>query len=94
LSQAYDTRWHAGAGGRTLSHVRTFGWANGWQVDRPATIRFRFAGQLSRNVWIVVQALLWLGLVGVWWTIRRRLSRADPTAADVSASEPVEPVPA
>jgi GT2 family glycosyltransferase len=96
LSEAYDAHWQAHAGGRTLPHARTFGWANGWQLDRPATVKLRFTGQLTRNLMLLVQAILWLGLAVAWWLTRRRApkgSRGRAAAEEPTVHETPEPVP-
>jgi hypothetical protein len=92
LSAAYDSRWHARGGGRTLAHSRTFGWANGWDVAWAETVQLGFAGQLARNLEILLQALLWLGACAAWWFTRRRTTRVKTIDAELPVKEPAEPV--
>lgn len=91
LSTAYDVRWHASAGGRALPHLRTFGWANGWAVTAPARVRLHFAGQLARDMQLLVQLLVWVALVAVWWRTRRRRA-GHTTVVDAPEPELAEPV--
>ncbi len=93
LSAAYDSRWKASSAGHTLSHSRTFGWANGWDAGRPASVHFRFDGQFTRNVTLLIQAVLWIGVVAAWWMTRRRTMRAHRDPADRPVHEHAEPVP-
>jgi GT2 family glycosyltransferase len=92
LSAAYDSRWHARGGGRTLAHSRTFGWANGWDVGRAETVQLRFTGQLARNVELLSQALLWIGVFAAWWFTRRRTTRVKTVNAELPVKEQAEPV--
>jgi hypothetical protein len=92
LSAAYDSRWHAHTSGRTLAHSRPFGWANGWDVGQRGTVRLHFTGQLVRNLWLVVEASLWIGLAAVWWRTRRTSRRAKSETAKLSVKERAEPV--
>jgi hypothetical protein len=45
-----------------------------------------------RNLWLVVQASLWIGVAAVWWRTRRTSRRAKPETAKLSVKERAEPV--
>ena len=90
LSESYDGRWHARGNGRTLPHVRAFGWANGWDFGRVGTVRLHFTGQLTRDLELLAQALLWIGVGAGWWLTRRR-TRVRAGAAPLPVDEPAEP---
>jgi GT2 family glycosyltransferase len=93
-SQSYDSRWHASQNGRALPHVETFGWANGWTATRAGPVDVHYTGQTTRDLELVVQALLWIALVVAVWMLRpRRARRGARPPADDDRSEPT-PEPA
>jgi GT2 family glycosyltransferase len=71
-TEAFDADWEARADGRGLDHVEPFGFANGYVLPERASVSITYQGQLRRYLTLALQALLWLGVVVLWWRIRPR----------------------
>ncbi|MFM8303491.1 MAG: hypothetical protein ACKOA9_04215, partial [Actinomycetota bacterium] len=76
-AQAYDAAWEAVAGGRALRHETGFGWANTWALPAKGSVSLRFADQRTTTLLVAGQAALWLVVLVVAWTGRRRRLGAD-----------------
>ncbi len=64
--EAYDSSWEdAGADGGA-GHVETFGWANGFEVERRRPVDLVFGGQTLRWGLLAIGLLVWI-VVAVWW---------------------------
>jgi GT2 family glycosyltransferase len=72
--EAYDTEWHATGNGHALRHQRTFGWANGFVVDRRATVSIAYDEQWVRWAMLGGALLLWVLVV---WRWRRTRVKGD-----------------
>jgi hypothetical protein len=80
--EAYDREWEAtAASGGTLDHVRTFGWSNGYRVDRRSEVDVAFGAQWQRWALLGGALVIWLVVVWRWWRTRMRTSRAEVAAA-------------
>jgi hypothetical protein len=73
--EAYDADWSATAQGKDLHHVVTFGWANGYRLERPSSVGFTFDAQWERWVALAVALVVWLFVLRRWWTTRVRAVR-------------------
>lgn len=71
-SQASNAGWQAHARGDRLTRIETFGWANGFELDQPATVEITWARQWQRNLTVIVQAAIILGAVAWGWRRTRR----------------------
>ncbi len=71
-SEAFDDDWKATASGRTLEHVKPFGWENGYELPDRSSVSIRYDGQLQRFGEIAIQVGLWAIVAVVWWRVRRR----------------------
>jgi GT2 family glycosyltransferase len=79
-SEAFDTDWSASASGRELRHVEPFGWANGFDTSRSASVSIRYRGQPRRYGLILVQVASWIGFFAlVRWGRAGRQSRSRRT---------------
>jgi GT2 family glycosyltransferase len=80
--EAYDREWDAttGAGGN-LDHVRTFGWSNGYKVERTSQVDVTFGAQWQRWALLGGALVIWLFVVWRWWRTRTRAPRVTPTVA-------------
>jgi hypothetical protein len=76
-SEAFDTDWSATAGGKTLRHIRPFGWANGFSATERGSVSINYDGQLRRYGLMGLQAALVLALLVVAWR-SRATRRARP----------------
>jgi hypothetical protein len=72
--EAYDPSWEDGA----AQHVKTFGWANGFEAERRRPVDLAFGGQTLRWGLLAVALLVWV-VVAVWWW-RTRARRAPGPA--------------
>ncbi|MCZ7526857.1 MAG: hypothetical protein M5U14_11025 [Acidimicrobiia bacterium] len=79
-SEAYDTRWRAGLEGDALEHVRTFGWANGYEVPAGGSVSLRFDGQWARYGLLTLQVALWVG----WAVLLSLAGGRDPSSGAVA----------
>jgi hypothetical protein len=81
--EAYDREWDASAAsGATLHHVRTFGWSNGYRVERRSTVDLTFGEQWQRWALLGGALVIWLFVIWRWWRTRTRTPRtAFATAA-------------
>jgi hypothetical protein len=79
-SEAFDGDWSATLGGKTLRHVKPFGWANGFTASERGSVSINYDGQLRRYGLIALQVLLVLTFLFVAWrssvTRRARPPRA------------------
>ena len=66
-SEAFDGDWSATVGGKTLRHVKPFGWANGFEATERGSVSIGYGGQLRRYAMIALQAVLVLALLVVAW---------------------------
>ncbi|HKF92011.1 MAG TPA: glycosyltransferase family 2 protein [Acidimicrobiia bacterium] len=66
-SEAFDGDWSATVGGKTLRHVKPFGWSNGFTASERASVSIGYGDQLRRYGLIAVQVLLVLTFLVVGW---------------------------
>jgi len=85
-AQAYDDAWQATVDGRTLRHEVGFGWANTWALPAKGEVALHYTDQRTTTLLIAGQVLLWLAIVVVGWTGRRRRLMTDSGPA-LSRSE-------
>jgi GT2 family glycosyltransferase len=71
--EAHDSHWKATGNGTTLRHQQTFGWANGYVVDRRATVSISFTEQWVR--WAMLGGALVLWILVIWRWRRTRVRR-------------------
>ncbi|HEY8217174.1 MAG TPA: hypothetical protein VIH82_08570, partial [Acidimicrobiia bacterium] len=90
LAEAYDGGWTADGGGRTLAHLRAFGWVNGWQHPNLSTVQFAHDGQGARYAALAGELILWLAVIA-WWS--RGRARARATQREHVRRERVERAP-
>jgi hypothetical protein len=64
-SEAFDGDWSGTVGGKTLGHVKPFGWANGFTTSERGSVSINYDGQLRRYGLIALQVLLVLTFVVV-----------------------------
>lgn len=71
LADAYHRGWEtSGSGG---GQFRTFLGFNGFLVDKPTSLSgLSYGPQLTRDLFLVVSAIGWLAILGVWLYYRRR----------------------
>ncbi len=75
-SEAFDGDWSATVAGKTLRHVKPFGWANGFTASERGSVSINYDGQLRRYALIALQVLLVLAfLVLVWRSSATRRAR-------------------
>src|SRR5205823_4538072 len=55
-SEAFDGDWSATVGGKTLRHVKPFGWANGFDARSRGSVSIDYGGQPRRYGMIALQA--------------------------------------
>jgi GT2 family glycosyltransferase len=80
--EAYDREWGAtAASGGTLDHVRTFGWSNGYRVERRSEVDIAFGAQWQRWALLGGALVIWLVVLWRWWRTRTRTSRAQVATA-------------
>jgi len=77
LSEAFDTKWQAQADGKTLRHRKAFGLVNGWDNGSRSSVAITYSGQGPRYLFIILQILLWLFVLGWWFKSRDRQPRND-----------------
>ncbi len=83
--EAYDSGWHATAGGHGLPHQPPFGVTNQFRLDTRAAVTIAHDGQGTRYLLIGAEVLLWV-LALLWWSRGRRRGRsADRDAARAAA---------
>lgn len=75
--EAYDASWEEGGAGGTARHVETFGWANGFELERARAVSITFGGQTLRWALLGVALVIWL-VVALWWW-RTRVRRVPPS---------------
>ena len=80
--EAYDSDWKATAGGTALRHQESFGWANGFVVQRRATVSITYGGQAVRWAMLGGALVIWLLVL---WRWRRTRVRRDPSTRAVAA---------
>jgi GT2 family glycosyltransferase len=73
--EAYDAAWKATGNGDALRHQEPFGWANGFVVDRRATVSIAFDAQWVRSAMLGGALVIWLLVI---WRWRRTRVRRDP----------------
>jgi GT2 family glycosyltransferase len=66
-SETFDDNWTATVGGKTLRHVKPFGWANGFDATARGSVSIDYGGQLRRYGMIALQAVLVLAFLVVRW---------------------------
>lgn len=66
-SEAFDGDWSATVGGKTLRHVKPFGWANGFDATERGSVSIDYGGQLRRYGMIALQTVLVLMFFVVAW---------------------------
>jgi GT2 family glycosyltransferase len=74
-AQAFDDAWSATVEETALRHDVGFGWANTWALPQRGEVTLRYDDQRPTTLMIAGQALLWLVVVVVAWTGRRRRVR-------------------
>ena len=74
--EAYDSEWQATAGGSSLRHQESFGWANGFVVERRATVSIAYEAQWVRWAMLAGALVIWLFVL---WRWRRTRVRRDPS---------------
>jgi hypothetical protein len=74
--EAHDPEWKATGGGDALRHQESFGWANGFVVDRRADVSITFGAQWVRWAMLGGALVIWLLVI---WRWRRTRVRRDPS---------------
>jgi hypothetical protein len=74
--EAYDSEWKATGDGDALRHQQSFGWANGFVVDRRATVSIAYEAQWMRWAMLGGALVIWVFVV---WRWRRTRVRRDPS---------------
>ncbi len=82
--EAYDSEWKATGNGDTLRHQEPFGWANGFVVDRRATVSIAYEAQWLRWAMLGGALVIW---VLVMWRWRRTRVRRDPSTRAIAARQ-------
>jgi GT2 family glycosyltransferase len=77
--EAYDSEWKATVGGDSLRHQESFGWANGFVVERRTAVTIAYEAQWLR--WVMLGGALVIWLVVVWRWRRTRVRRDPSTRA-------------
>jgi len=85
-AQAYDDAWEATVDGRVLRHEVGFGWANTWALPEQGEVALTFADQTATDLMIAGQAVLWLVVLAIGFTGRRRRLVATGAAPASPAS--------
>jgi hypothetical protein len=80
--EAYDSEWQATSRGAQLEHVRSFGWANGYELDGRGTVSISYSAQWTRWLMLAGALVIW---VFVAWRWRRTRARRDPTTRRAAA---------
>jgi hypothetical protein len=80
--EAYDSEWQATSRGARLEHVRSFGWANGYELDGRGTVSISYSAQWTRWLMLAGALVIW---VFVAWRWRRTRARRDPTTRRAAA---------
>jgi hypothetical protein len=84
-SEAFDRDWSATSGGRTLRHVKPFGWENGFTATRRGSVSITYDGQLRRYGMIALEAALVTALiVAAAW--RSRATQRPRSSRETRAS--------
>lgn len=78
-ADAHADGWRAEQDGEALEHVRSYGWANGWEVPSDGPLRIEYDGGWRRPLSVLVEVLLVAGALAVVGL--RRRSPADQGAA-------------
>ena len=76
--EAYDGAWEDGDASGSARHVETFGWANGFEVERRRPVSLAFADQWMRWALLAVSLAIWI-VTAIWWW-RTRVRRERPIA--------------
>jgi hypothetical protein len=71
LSEAYDARWRARQGGEPLAHDRAFGWSNAYTGATRGVVDLGFDGGVTRTLWLLLEAALWLAAIAAFVVWRR-----------------------
>jgi GT2 family glycosyltransferase len=74
--EAYDSEWKATGNGDALRHQESFGWANGFVVDRRAEVSIAYEAQWVRWAMLGAALVIWLLVI---WRWRRTRVRRDPS---------------
>ena len=87
--EAYDREWDATtASGRNLDHVRTFGWSNGYKIERRSQVDVTFGAQWQRWALLGGALVIWLFVLWRWWRTRTRSARVTRAVATRDRREP------
>jgi hypothetical protein len=71
FGDAYDSRWRARQEGEPLAHDRAFGWSNAYTGAERGVVDLSFDGGITRTLWLVLQAALWLAAAAAFVVWRR-----------------------
>lgn len=80
--EAYDSEWKATGGDDTLRHQESFGWANGFVVERRAPVAITYEAQWVRWAMLGGALVIWLLVI---WRWRRTRVRRDPSTRATAA---------
>jgi GT2 family glycosyltransferase len=69
-AEAYDSAWNAEANGKDLVHRRTFGWSNGFDLERRGRVSLAYGDQWQRWAMLAVALVIWLVAARWWWKTR------------------------
>jgi hypothetical protein len=83
--EAYDSHWKATGGDATLRHQQSFGWANGFVVDRRGDVSIDFGAQWVRWAMLAGALVIWLAVI---WRWRRTRVRRDPATGIATPRRP------
>ncbi len=76
-SEASSPHWTASASGRALGRRDAFAWTNAFALDASAPVHVHYNGDALVGLERVAEILLWIALIAVWFTTRRRADGSE-----------------
>ena len=92
-SEAFDGDWSATVAGKTLRHVKPFGWANGFTASERGSVSINYDGQLRRYALIALQVLLVLAFLVLVWRSSATAPRASSPGPETESVTTPPPTP-